>query len=379
MEVDIDYAEEDNKLFRKYCKNYKYYPLILPEQDKIVVIGDIHGDYSLALKVLRLENLIDENENWIGGNTFVIQVGDQVDNCRPFEGKCEESDFESISPYSNQNANFREEDEAEDVKVLKLFTKLSGQACKCGGAVISLMGNHEIMNVDGNMNYVSYSDLLKFNKYKDKNNPDLIFNSGKEARIHAFKPGNEFSKLLACTRLPAIIIGSFIFVHAGIIKDFVDKLKIKKRNDLYKISYSLRRWLLGLINKDYVTNIVSGTNYSLFWDRILGSIPPNMNNNDPRCIKYLNEVLDLFNVDKMIIGHTPQFFSHHEGINKTCNDKLWRVDFGGSFSFNKFDHTFNRDGNIVDLRNAQVLVITNNNNIEIVYEKDGKIKRKKMN
>src|SRR5205085_8743308 len=101
-----------------------------------------------------------------------------------------------------------------------------------------------------NMNYVSNNDLLKFEKYKDKNNPEKIFNSGKEARIHAFKPGNEYSKLLACTRLPAIIIGSFIFVHAGIIKEFIDKLKIKKRDDLYKLSYSIRRWLLGLITKD---------------------------------------------------------------------------------------------------------------------------------
>ena len=86
--------------------------------------------------------------------------------------------------------------------------------------------------------------------------------------------------MLGCTRLSAIIIGSFLFVHAGIIPEFTKKLNIKSRKDLYKLNFAVRKWLLGLINKEYVSQIVGSFKYSLFWDRILGNIPPNINNND---------------------------------------------------------------------------------------------------
>ena len=61
-------------------------------QKKLVAIGDIHGDLSVA-KCLKLANVIDRNIpndtvdirkiNWSGGNTFVVQLGDQIDRVRP--------------------------------------------------------------------------------------------------------------------------------------------------------------------------------------------------------------------------------------------------------------------------------------------------------
>src|SRR5439155_18320439 len=106
-------------------------------------MGDLHGDYNLTIKMFKLEKLIDDNENWIGGDTFVVQVGDQLDNCRPFKSKCDEYDEKSVSPYSLEN-----QEEAEDIKVMKLLTKLNEQAQSNipEGAVISLLGNHEMMN-----------------------------------------------------------------------------------------------------------------------------------------------------------------------------------------------------------------------------------------
>lgn len=357
----INYETEDRKIFEKYCKKHKYYPLILPAKKQIIAIGDLHGDYDLTIRVLKLAKLIDDHIKWIGGDTYVVQVGDQVDNCRPYEKKCNEPDSGNLSSFS--------ETSAEDVRILKLFTELDEQAQKTGGAVISLLGNHEIMNVMGNLNYVSYNDVQKFKDYKDPNNPSLKFDKPEDARIHAFKPGNEYAIMMACTRVPAIIIGSFIFVHAGFINKFLEKLNMSGRADLYKISYILRKWLLGIIDKNNVVNIISSARYSLFWDRILGSIPPDMNNNHPKCVDYLNKALDVFQIDKMVIGHTPQFFTHNIGINKTCDDKLWRVDFGGSFGFHKFDKEFINSGHSVNLRNAQVLKIVNDKDITILKEK----------
>ena len=333
--MTVNFKDKDKKIFDKYCGKYKYYPLILPAHKRIIAIGDLHGDYKLTTNALRIGKVIDSSNNWIGGDTIVVQVGDKLDSYRPF---------------TLQKGAAIGDNMAEDIKVLLFMVNLNEQAIKVGGMVILLLGNHEIMNVLGDMRYVSQEDIQKFPL---------------QERINAFKSGNEYANLMACTHVPAIIIGSFIFVHAGLIDKFLKMMNITDRNDLYKISYFMRKWLLGLIDKKYVTQII-GSKESLFWDRVLGTIPPNMNNNHPKCVEYLDNVLKLFKVDKMIIGHTPQYFTNQSGINKTCDDKLWRIDFGGSFGFDKFDLDYAKTHKINELRNVQVLEIIDDKLLKVI-------------
>ena len=344
-----DYETKDRTLFKKHCKEHKYYPSIFPAQKRIVVIGDIHGDYEVAVESLRVAGAIDKNLNWIGKTTFVVQIGDQIDRCRPFTYKCDDP-----------RATF--EDENSDVRIMKLYTKIHKQALNAGGAVISLLGNHELMNSLGVLSYVSFKGIDEFKDYKDPDNPNKAFPSGKEARSHAFAPGHEYGKFMACTRLSAVIVGDFLFVHAGIVPEFVSKLNIKSHDDLYRINYRVRKWLLGLIDKHYVADIIGNSGKSMFWDRVLGAIPPNMNNNHPKCVKFLEPVLKVLNIDKMVIGHTPQFVFKH-GINHTCNHKLWRVDIGASKAFHPFDQ------NKSATRKIQVLEILDNKDINVLKYK----------
>ena len=327
---------KDKNLFNKYCQNHKYYPVILSKRKRVIAIGDLHGDFDLTIRSLKLAGVIDDNNNWIGKDTVVVQVGDQLDSKR-----------DNTNPTSSYSDNL-----PEDIKVLEFMTELNEKAMDKGGLVISLLGNHEIMNVLGDMRYVSKKDL-------------------RDTRKEDFKQGNKYAKLMACTRVPAVIIGSFIFVHAGLINKFLKLVNMKDRNDLYKISYVMRKWLLGIIDKDNIGNIIASHKESLFWDRILGSIPPNMSNEHEKCNEYLDDVLQLFKVDKMVIGHTPQYFVHKNekvGINKTCGDKLWRVDIGASFGFNNFDEDFVHSHKVNDLRNAQILEILDDKIINIIKE-----------
>src|SRR5690606_19192564 len=209
-----------------------------------------------AIESLKIGKVIDDNLNWIGKDTIVVQVGDQIDSCRPSEK-------------NNFICNKKSDDLGYDRKVLDLFTDLDLKARKHNGKVISLLGNHELMNVQGFMDYVSYQGFREFDGYKDPKT-GKVFSSGNNAREYAFKPGNEYANLLGCTRVSTIIIGSNLFVHAGFLDELLDMLKIKKLSDLDHINIIIRKWLLGLVNKEYIGMIINADKNSPFWTRILG-------------------------------------------------------------------------------------------------------------
>jgi hypothetical protein len=347
-----------NKDFHnKYCSEYNYVPTILPKTRRIIALGDIHGDYNLCLKLLKIAKVIDDDLNWIGNDTIVVQVGDQIDRCRPYNGMtCDIKDTTL-------------EDEHSDIKILKFFTKLDKIAQKNNppGKVISLLGNHELLNVQGYFNYVSYEGLEKFNDYKDPQNPKLLFKSGEEARKYSFKPGKEYARFLACTRLGAVIIGSNLFVHAGLIDHFIDQLNINKDTDLDDINSKIQKWLLGLIEKNYVDEIISGNKYSMFWNRILGNLPSEVNIKDKRCSENITKVLKIFKINSMVIGHTPQSFLFNEKINSTCSNTIWRIDNGSSKAFDIFDHEYIKTGIVHEARKPQVLEIINDDEFNVLF------------
>lgn len=359
--IDIINAplSSDSDLFEEYCKDYDKLPHILPSKKRIICLGDLHGDYKLTLDCLKLAKIIDDDLNWVAEpkDTVVVQIGDQVDRCRPdVDHKCDNPD---TTPF----------DEASDIKILEFFTDLHKKAKKKGGAVYSLLGNHEILNVTGNMNYVSYEGVKQF---EDEINPETgkKFQSGKEARKYLFKKGNKYSKFLACTRQTALIIGSNLFVHAAIVPELAKKYKVEDLNII------VRKWLLDLINDDdklegigKVSDILLNYNLSPFWPRVLGNLPQNLPLEDETCVEYLMETLDLLNCNNMIVGHTPQPFAKSKtGINVTCRDEkeginrgVWRVDVGASLGFDNF-----KNKKIKPLTKPQVLEILNDNEFNVL-------------
>lgn len=348
--------EED---YKKDCPEFKYIPSVLPAVRRIIVLGDIHGDFEVAKKMLKAANLIDDNLNWIGGDTYVVQVGDQVDRCRP------KGDYPCNHELGTEN------DEASDILILKLFTKLHEQAVNAGGKVISLLGNHELMNSQGQLTYVSHAGLKEFENYKDPKNPNKTFISGEAARKYAFEPGNEYGSYLGCSRLGSVIVGSNLFVHAGILPILIKQLEIKDKNDIENINLLIRKWLLKKIDHHNVEKIVSSSKYSMFWTRILGNLPMNMHINDSHCAEYLKPVLETLEIGSVIIGHTPQSFMKFGGINGTCSHKLWRVDNGSSAAFDKFDPEYlnSEDRHVAESRKPQVLEILNDSEFRVlVYD-----------
>jgi hypothetical protein len=325
------------------CLNYPDTPTIIPEKKRVIVFGDIHGDYDLAIDLLKLAKVIEiknDKIEWIGFDTVVIQIGDQIDSCRPNNNK----------KCSDIDATYN--DEPLDIKILLLFTELDILARKHGGMVISLLGNHELMNAQGDTRYVSYRNI-----------EDV---GGKEERHKLFSPGNSIGVMLGCTRKSAVIIGSNLFVHAGIINGLIKELNISDATNLEDINNKVKNWFLGLIKIDEMKTIFSTSDNGMFWTRILGNIKPNIDYSNSICIDNLSYVLELFNIDNIIIGHTPQAFIYNSGINSTCSNKIWRVDHGCSKAFNFFDSDFINTGIKNKNREVQILEIINNTQFNII-------------
>jgi hypothetical protein len=375
-----DNTEIDN------CEGYEKLPSILKPVKTIYAIGDIHGDLKVAVNSLYLCKVIDTNYedlvdkeiinkeimskvsekdnsnftsedlakqisdkiNWTGGESVVVQVGDQVDRCRPKEKMCNE-----------EGATI--DDEPSDLLILYFMTMIDKKARKHKGKVISLFGNHELMQTFGNFSYVSKENLDLFENVND--------------RKKKFSIGEKYSKFMACTRLASVIIGSNIFIHAGIIPEFLKENNYNSNNSHKKIDESnkkIREYLLNKTNSKNIKYIIRNRN-SIFWTRILGNIPPNVNNDDVVCEKYLKPVLKIFKCNNMIVGHTPQSFQFHgHGITSTCLSKnkngLHRVDIGSSKAFQDFDNTFSETSEVMEGRNIQVLKIENDKDITILKE-----------
>ena len=102
----------DKDLFENYCDNYIIMPIIVPKTERIIAIGDIHGDIKMAKKIFFKCKLINEKLEWIAEpkNTIVVQVGDQIDSCRK-------------NPYQQCHIKY-DNDNGRDMEVLKFFGKI---------------------------------------------------------------------------------------------------------------------------------------------------------------------------------------------------------------------------------------------------------------
>lgn len=261
-----------------------------PNCDRLVIIGDIHGDIKRLKTILIDAKIINNNIEWIAEppNTVVVQMGDQVDSL-------------------NRDESIAEWEVLDDVEVIYFTNLLDKFAQSKGGRFISIIGNHEFMNVIGNYSYVSSKSMA----------------NNENKRRELFKAKGVLSPILS--KRPIVLkIGELFFCHAGLTTKHLELLK-KYGKD---ISYINRIWknfvLHGNVlkeDKELFDNILLDYN-GILWTRELD------NQND------LNEMLKSINCTFMFVGHTVM-----DEI-KFYNNKVWYTDTGISRAFgnNKYQY-----------------------------------------
>jgi len=257
--------------------------------ERVVAIGDVHGDYEQFVAVLRSAGLIDSKEAWSGGKTHLVQTGDILDR----------------GPDSR--------------KVMDLLMKLEKEARRAGGWVHCLIGNHEAMNVYGDLRYVSAGEFTAFRDRNSekaraelyKEHQEQIKSSSPPDKVPAFDdafqkkweaehplgyaehrrelgPTGKYGKWIR-SHNAVIKIDNTLFLHGGIGPKYVD-LKLEMINERVRDEL-----------EDF-TKLQGGTvmdSDGPLWYRGLAQ-------GDEKALEpHVKAVLQTHQAERIVVGHTP--------------------------------------------------------------------------
>ena len=310
---------------------------------RIVAVGDLHGDFTAWRSIIRAAQLVNDRGRWIGGDTVLIQTGDAVDR----------------GP--------------ESLEIIQDLMRLQQEALRDHGQVIALIGNHEAMNVTGDLRYVSVEDYAA---YTDKNSgprreavykankavietsyrqhdPQLTDDAIKQAWIKA-TPLGSIERQIAwdpqgkigrwIDRNPAVVLlDGTLFLHGGISPAYVH-LPISEINSQVDAALTAKAtdpqsiindplgplWYRGLATPNVDGVHVPSIGSPEAQEAAASTAPV-----EPPVEEQLNNLLSAYGANRIVIGHTPIL----SGIAMLYGARLILIDtgisrvYGGTVSY----------------------------------------------
>ena len=270
--IKVNVNNEDRDSFKILLKNsYEQDSAYYGMPDKLIAISDIEGNYNALYSFLLNNKVINKNYDWIFGDGHLVLNGDFFDR----------------GIQVNQ--------------VLWLIYSLEQKAKKEGGKVHFINGNHEIMNLYGEISYVDH-------RYIEVGKQISNIKDWDKAIKYLYSETSELGKWIR-TKNVIEKIGDYIFVHGGLNKKHIEaNLNISNINKIAKKHYGK------IPVKDNLTNsekLVLGSHNSPYWDRslemglmykivfFLNGRPTHKTTESE-----LDEILNFYNAKKIVIGHS---------------------------------------------------------------------------
>ncbi|WP_444995448.1 metallophosphoesterase [Aliikangiella sp. IMCC44359] len=219
---------------------------------QVAAVSDIHGQFDLFIELLRNNKIIDENNEWSFANGHFVITGDIFDR------------GEKVT------------------ETLWFIYQLEQQARKAGGQVHLLLGNHEVMVLNGDLRYLN-PKYVKVGKLLDKPFETL------------FSPNSVLGAWLRS--LPVLVkVNHVLFAHGGFHPDLVEqKLSLSRINQVFTenlVKTELEKPRSELANYLHTTN-------GPIWYR--GYFYKNGANEAD-----IDSLLQHFGVQHIVVGHTSQ-------------------------------------------------------------------------
>lgn len=228
-------------------------PVSYPEPDSLIAISDIEGEFAAFRKLLIANHVMDAGSNWTFGTGHLALVGDFFD----------------------RGLNVTE--------VLWLIYHLEQQAATAGGKVHFVLGNHDIMNMSGDLRYLR-------NKYVA--NTSLI---GADYKTW-YTRNTELGRWLHSKNIIERV-GNLLLAHAGISEEVTAlNMDLQQMNDAARQHYSTDDSLRHASFKEGPLKILFHHKSSPFWYR--GMVNRTAGN------KEVDAALKKFAVKHIVLGHT---------------------------------------------------------------------------
>ncbi len=252
-------------------KTKEQVPKELPSQYTVHLIGDLEGDATMIYSWFLQMKYIDESLNWIAPeNLFVVQLGDQID-------------------IDGRRTRTKEQLSIPDYWVIIFFDYLNW---KSKGHVVSVLGNHEFLNLDLDFRYVAEEHMANREELFDKN--------------------GKIRKILE-RRNYIIDIGPLVCCHAGLTKGVIESVSQRIGSaDIHQIIHDINSVHINMYPRNSKDQTVS-----VIWTR-------EYMNEQELAPKPLGEFMQNYlesQQKSMVIGHN-SYNSVFYCNNTNCSDKF---------------------------------------------------------
>lgn len=245
---------------------------------KILAVADIEGNFNGLVSFMQSNGVIDEAFNWCFGEGHFVMNGDLVDR-GPFV-----------------------------TGVLWLCYKLEEQAKNVGGRMHVVLGNHDIMNIQGWVDYThSHFKMVA----KSISNEMLA----ERAIPQLFASHSELGRWLR-SRNAFVKLGKHLFVHGGLSPELLQlQLSIHEINQVIRENIDQDFYITP--SSDEFLRTVMGKKGPI-WYRGLAKI----HHGDAMATQaQVEAILDFYEGEKVIIGHTVV-----DDICSDYNNKVIKID-----------------------------------------------------
>lgn len=240
---------------------------IVPPPERVIAIGDLHGDVRALGAILIACGLLDGDAAWSGGRTHLVLVGDLIGGDR------------------------------RSRLLLNSVLRLEREAARAGGRVHALLGNHDVLPVVGHFDKLTRAERAEYTRMP-------VPDAAGAALSDAFRGDSVYAKWLRA-RHTMLKIGDTLFVHAGLDDWALD-------SDPAQINADVRDWIahwqgVGPRPKKGSRWTVTGgrkRDGGPLWTRSFKVRGGKRPRGSPSR-KTLRAILERYGVARVVVGHSP--------------------------------------------------------------------------